>query len=237
MSTELNNHARIPGYQIRLSDTVWQDFWNFLCRLQERCTFLGLSSATLKIEKMKQEWPRPRDWAEIRNDLTEAFNVLQTQLHERLIMFIPTDKVVYYNALAFFGPEITSKFSNCTVDLDEAGKCFAAGRWTATVFHLMRVMEHGVRQLANTLGVAVNPTATWGQILNQLDAAINALPQTTPAEASRRAEFQGLRASLHAVKDAWRNPTMHPQATYTEQDAHEIITNVKTFLRRLATLI
>jgi hypothetical protein len=128
-------------------------------------------------------------------------------------MFIPPDKAAYYDALTFFGPDITTTFSKCTFDIEEAGKCFAAGRRTASAFHLMRIMEYAVRRIARKLRVGVNPNATWGQILHQLDAAINCLPDKTERQRTRILAYQGLKATLHAVKEAWRNPTMHPQAT------------------------
>jgi hypothetical protein len=38
-------------------------------------------------------------------------------------------------------------------DADEAGKCFAVGRYTACVFHLMRIMERCVQKMGRDLGV------------------------------------------------------------------------------------
>ena len=38
-------------------------------------------------------------------------------------------------------------------DIAEAGKCLGVGRPTASVFHLMRVMEIGVPRFGDVLGV------------------------------------------------------------------------------------
>ena len=38
-----------------------------------------------------------------------------------------------------------------------------------------------------------------------------------------------------AVKDAWRNPTMHVEITYTEEMALDVFRHVQAFMRHLAT--
>ena len=40
---------------------------------------------------------------------------------------------------------------------------------------------------------------------------------------------------LPAVKDAWRNPTMHVRIDYTEEQALDIYGNVRGFMQHLAT--
>jgi hypothetical protein len=101
----------------------------------------------------------------------------------------------------------------------------------------MRIMEHGVQRFADKLAVPFDPRATWGVILNGIDQAINRMPTANPAEREKQHAYQGLRASLHAVKEAWRNPTMHPRAIYDEQEAREIFDHVKTFMRRLVAIL
>src|SRR5580704_15527436 len=50
-----------------------------------------------------------------------------------------------------FGEDILKKFDPARDDIEEAGKCLAYGRGTGCVFHLMRVMEVGLRALAASL--------------------------------------------------------------------------------------
>jgi hypothetical protein len=37
------------------------------------------------------------------------------------------------------------------------------------------------------------------------------------------------------VRRAWRNPTMHPDRSYSVERAEEILQSVKSFMRHLAT--
>lgn len=42
-------------------------------------------------------------------------------------------------------------------------------------------------------------------------------------------------ASLDAVKNPWRNDTMHPAAKYTDDEAEHIFVAVKGFMMKLAS--
>jgi hypothetical protein len=71
---------------------------------------------------------------------------------DKLFMFIPTDKAEFYRRPEqLFGVQVVSSFPSCTTDIEEAGKSYATGRSIACVFHLMRVMEIGLRVFATTL--------------------------------------------------------------------------------------
>ena len=51
------------------------------------------------------------------------------------------------NPAEFYGPGVVESFSSAVGDMEEAVKCYSRGCSTASVFHLMRVMETGVRAL------------------------------------------------------------------------------------------
>jgi hypothetical protein len=47
--------------------------------------------------------------------------------------------------------------------------------------------------------------------------------------------FSTATVNLRAVKDAWRNPTMHVERVYDEELATELWGAVRAFMRHLAT--
>ena len=136
-----------------------------------------------------------------------------------------------------FGEKVKLRFPKSTEDIDEAYKCFCFGRYTASVFHLMRVMEIAVQGFGVSAGATVPSDKPWGNILQGIDAAVRMMPRGTPQEKKRHEDFSEVAAYLHHVKDAWRNTTMHPKNTYTEEEAEHLLSNVKTFMRGLAELI
>lgn len=135
-----------------------------------------------------------------------------------------------------FGEKVAAVFSSAVFDIEEAGKCLVFERWTASVFHLMRVMEVGLRVLGNTLKLPTTTNRNWDSILKKCDSELaKPLAQRSPEWASDDAFFSNATAMLRAVKDAWRNPTMHIEKTYTEEQAEDVWNAVKGFIRSLAT--
>ena len=117
-------------------------------------------------------------------------------------------------------------------------QCLGVGRPTAAVYHLMRVMEFGIRRLAKRLKLAKRlEHKSWGDILGAARTAIAAMPYTTTKDKSRRDRYSEVVAHLNNVKDAWRNPAMHSKRRYGQDEAEAIFGNVKTFMNHLATKV
>lgn len=129
-----------------------------------------------------------------------------------------------------FGPDVDAAFNN-SEDLSEAANCLALGRYTACVFHLMRAMETSVAQLSLHLGVE-NVTREWGKLLSDIKPKIESMQK-----GELRDQWSESLTLLYHVKQAWRNSTMHPKQTYTEDEAQAIYNAVKAFLVDLAPLV
>lgn len=130
-----------------------------------------------------------------------------------------------------FGSEVAARISKASDDISEAGKCFAVGRYTASVFHLMRAMEAAVQELSGHLGIE-KLEREWGKLLSDIRAKIEAMPR-----GRERDDWSEVHANLYHVKQAWRNDTMHPKATYTEEEAREVFDATKAFMGNLAALL
>src|SRR5207245_2918398 len=77
-------------------------------------------------------------------------------------------KVHYHKANQLFGEPVEIKFPEVADDIKEAGKCLALDRSTATVFHLMRVLEVGVARFATKLKATIRTDQAWGLILGEV---------------------------------------------------------------------
>ena len=123
-------------------------------------------------------------------------------------------------------------------ELDEAAKCLALGRATACVFHLMRLMEIAVRAVARCLNIPdpIQPAdRSWGAVLKKVRGGIDAKWSTVAARLAGDGEtFDSLYASLDAVKNPWRNSTMHPANKYTLEEAEHVFAAVRGFMMKLA---
>lgn len=138
----------------------------------------------------------------------------------------------YYNpAEPLFGASVANRIPEASDDVSEAGKCFAVGRYTASAFHLMRAMEVAVKVLSSELGIE-NVEREWGKLLSDIAKAIEPM-----RKGEKRDEWSAVHANLYHVKQAWRNKTMHPKRTYTEEEAREVFDAMKAFMRQLASLL
>lgn len=131
-----------------------------------------------------------------------------------------------------FGTEVEDAFPSACFDIEEAAKCRALGRWTASVMHVMRVMEIGLTALARHHGI--EHQANWNQTLNQIEAQSR---QVGRRSHGAEAEQWAAEAATHLrfVKNAWRNHAMHPSEKYDEHRAVHIFEHCRAFMRHLAT--
>jgi HEPN domain-containing protein len=166
--------------------------------------------------------------------LEELYDDVAGELGQNGFMMIPTDKLQYYNDKPQFGEKVAAKFSKAITDIQEAGKCYATGRYTATVFHLMRVMEYATQYLGRRLSISLVNEKNWQNIVDEVDKAIKNLPTKDPRQKALRNRFAEASAHLRMVKNAWRNDVMHPKETYTEQEAERVLRNVNDFMVHIA---
>jgi hypothetical protein len=134
----------------------------------------------------------------------------------------------------------STAFPSAAFEVEEAAKCIALGRYTASVFHGMRMMEVGIRALSKRLGVP-DPTRpaekNWNIILKTIKEKIDELwPPNTRLAGSEGTAFEELYANLDAVRNPWRNATMHVETIYAPHEALHIIRCAAFFLRRLSKL-
>jgi len=165
---------------------------------------------------------------------------IQDELGLNLFMQIPNEYAKYYSEpRKQFGQEILDKFPSTVTDAESACKGYATGNPTACVFHLMRVMESGLRVLGASLNdPSLNPklNPSWDTILGRCDRELQKpIAQRSPEWKEDNTFFAQATANLRSVKDAWRNPTMHVEQNYDPDQALAVFNSVRAFMRHLAT--
>ncbi len=143
---------------------------------------------------------------------------------------------LYEGKEPLFGADVYDKFPKSRDDIAEAGKCLAMRRNKATVFHLMLAMEEALRALALRIGADVYDVAKdqfmpWGQIVGNVKAKLPSLPK------DQQEDWLEVHNLLWGVGKAWRNGTMHPAESYTDEQAETVFGGVKGFMQHLAPLI
>jgi hypothetical protein len=150
---------------------------------------------------------------------------------------IPSDRVKYYRQDALFGDEVSKQFPSALSDTREAGNCFAVGCFTASVYHLMRVLEHGLIAQARIFHVDTS-YENWNKIIEQIETKVRdlATDPNRPPDWKAVQEFHSQAAqSFILFKNAWRNYVAHTRGSfYTPERAEEIFVGVKSFMIKLA---
>ena len=210
--------------------------------LGEALQELPLSPVTMaQYERLKQK---------ANGDSTGTYesSILMRELHENIIvelssklfLLIPANhRINYEQPDPLFGNLVADECYEANYNIAEAGRCLSLERWTACVFHLMRVLEIGLRKTAVQLGLPMSGTAefeNWKNIIDQIEKKIRefeALPKSVE-KADMTQFYSEVATGFRYFKDAWRNHVSHSRATYDEEQATVIWGHVRTFMQSLA---
>lgn len=175
-----------------------------------------------------------KELSELLDEANKLHSTLLKEMSLTTFFTIEPNKQQYLTQ-NLFGEAVTDAFPSAIVDIEEAGKCLAFERWTAGVFHLMRVAEVGIRALGGTLELPASTNRSWEAILRKCDDELKKpLTDRSTVWKSDDQFFAEAVAMLRSVKDAWRNPTMHIEKVYTEEQAESIWNAVKGLMKHLA---
>lgn len=136
------------------------------------------------------------------------------------------------------GEQTARLFPKVWFDCEEAAKCILVQRPTAAVFHSMRMLEIGIKAFAKRLGIEdpIKPgQRNWAAILREIRKKIDTdHPAGNRTSGSEGAFFDKIYATLDAVKNPWRNETMHVEGVYQDGEARHILSCTATLLQIMA---
>jgi len=162
--------------------------------------------------------------------IEELLRVLHVELRANVFLHIPQDRKRYFEAVDFFGEEVSARFSSATADIAEAGRCFALDRYPACIFHLMRVAERALRVMANELAVplaSLNKGRSWGGVIFDISEKLREMPDEAPKKARLREPMH----FLTEVKDLWRDKGIHPVEDFSPQRTERVYNAIRSFMQ------
>jgi hypothetical protein len=181
--------------------------------------------------------------------IDEIDRTIRREMKLHLFMYIPGERAEYYQSwgeskrterkeeIPLFGNAVKEKFPSIDYDVNEAGNCFATGRYTACVFHLMRILEISLEVFAKVFFVSSEHTS-WGKIIEGIEKEIEKIVKEPNKSTNRKEEqefYNQLATHFRFFKDGWRNYTVHARGKYTDEEAKQIMVNVHAFMQKLAT--
>jgi hypothetical protein len=175
----------------------------------------------------------------LNTDLEQLSRRLGRELSERQFLYVPEAlALLYINPLDEWGEEVPALFPSAVPEITAASECLAVGQPTAAVFHLMRLLEKGLRALATylTIPTAKQEISTWGDLLQEIKNTSDARVATTAKGLPRKAEaeyFGALMQDFRHFKDAWRDRVSHSDRIYDTDEARSVLTHVRAFMKHL----
>jgi hypothetical protein len=223
---------------VRLSETDAKWFYETLHALSEDCRSISLIESAKCVERLALSAVAGTDCATLRIRIDDLRALFQSEMDSNLFLWVMPHEADYFiQPKPLMGAVVDEKFLSARHEIQEAGKCLALARSTACVFHLMRVLEAAIDVIE--ADIQINPDSpTWNAYLNGFTKhALRKYPDDG-SEINRewRAFYFGVEGHLRAIKNMWRNETMHNIArVYSEEQAKDIFNLVAAFMRHLAT--
>ncbi len=237
----------------RPTDESWGRVGGALGALERECQAMGLAVTLAQIKRIKSiftEGASNVNYDNLARDVLEVQLRLNDELESRLCYCVEVEKSQYMQA---FGPgsdpakpspleeawkPIFTSFFNVKYDALEAFKCYALGHNTASVFHLMRVLELGLTALGKVFGVSLAHT-NWGNAIGDIEKKIREMHADPAWKAlsdwrEQQETYAQMASHFGILKDAWRNYTAHIRGKYEPSEAHDIMVSVRAFMQKLA---
>ncbi len=172
--------------------------------------------------------------ARVVNLAEHLIHVFNDEIQARQFLVLSSRHAHLFEEQKPFGASVDNAFPGAAFDTAESAKCLALGRWTASVMHMMRVLELALVALARHYNV--EHSENWNQTLNRIESASREVGKRSHGEAEEQWAAEAA-THLRFVKNAWRNHAMHPRATYDEERALAIFETSRSFMKHLAEKI
>lgn len=193
-----------------------------------------------------------RDSNRMRNDLSYSWKSFRDDMLDidlrlndevgliKMFVLDGSQSMALQSGHELLGSEVADRYPSMLFEVEEAAKCLALGRSTASAFHSMRALEIALKGFAAFLKIS-DPVApaqrNWAFVLNAIKDAIDSkYPAKSRMPGSEGAEVEALYASLDAMKNPWRNATMHTENVYQPHEANHILQCLNVFVVKLASI-
>ncbi len=203
-------------------------------RFRESCHNLLLDSAEDQAVRIMSLFSSDKPtYSQLASAVIELQNRIDDQLGRRKFYQLRPDVADLFENINPFGDQVATRFPSASHDIAEASKCYACDRFDATVYHLMLAMEVALRCLAKRVNVKYSPN--WMVYLDKIDKTLKSKAKKSSLRKSRLIFLGNASALLRAVKEAWRDDSMHIAGKYGPDQTRDIFMSVKAFMVHLST--
>lgn len=161
---------------------------------------------------------------------------IKSELDTHPFFQLEASRVQFYEKDDLLSERAQDCFPLAHDELRQGGNCYALGLYTASVFHSMRALEHGIKSLAQDVGLTYD-IQNWQNILDQIESKLREEGKKTnsPQKQERLKFLSEANAEFRHFKDAWRNHVSHNKTAYDDTQARRVLDHACTFIETLST--
>jgi hypothetical protein len=218
-----------------VTPAVMERFTDAMTTIRHDCREMGLLHTTEFVEHFDGEAKKHHlTYDEVREAVENVHRIYQSELGKRVFLYVPQDRAEFFEKPDLFGPRVSSAFTSCVQEIQDAGNCYALEQDTACVMHLMRTLESGLTVLGGEFGVNV-AREQWHTIIKAIQIAVGQIGPNSGADWKERQEFYSTACQeFRYFKDAWRNHAMHVRKRYNGREAKRILDHTGDFMLTLS---
>jgi hypothetical protein len=176
------------------------------------------------------------DYRELEYGLKSIKDALNDGLRSQFAYRYPNSKMTVFKAWTTDWKSVFERFPDCKNDIHVGVDLWALYHHTASVFHMMRVLEVGLKALASSVDLKFT-IENWQNIIDQIEAQIRLKQKSLPKGADKNKTLQFLAEAAKEFayfKDGWRNYVSHNKIVYDEHQARSVMEHVRQFMTTLA---
>ena len=226
--------AKEHGQEEPITEEERRDLMECLERLKHVCDEAELTVSAKVIARGLKDMPQTG------RELQMLLGPVYEELKDRLFLFIPPHRARYYQENETIKGDVKTAFPEATSELMHAGNCYAAGEYTAAVFHSMRAAEIALRATAKDTGQLLKKgtldSAEWHSLIELIDQHLKTL-RNQPKTEQRDEEikfYSDANSQFANFKDAFRKYVAHARESYEEIPSISILHRTREFIEILS---
>ena len=244
MGSVLVEDVRIFAVTKDLDDKARNKALSSLKRVVEEFSGVGMritAETTSEIIAELENTRHRHNFQWLRDQVKTIQELSKKEIAGKAFFYVPAERIKFFPKMSdphIFGLAVSDAFPSAMFDITESGACLALDRGSACVFHLMRVLEIGLRVLGAKFDVSLDHR-NWAPAIEEIESKVRQIHKDpiwkALPECKEQQEFYAQAASHFGIlKDAWRNYTMHVRGKYTEEEAERVFQSTKAFMQKLA---
>jgi hypothetical protein len=211
------------GKWIGIAEAIAQDF---------EC-----KAALDRIEIIRSRLSKGISQSELGVEIRVLRETLDSGFKHQYVYRYPTDKSQILANWKNDWEAVIKAFPSAAEDVVECVDLWAMSHPTASVFHAMRILEHGLRALAKHVGRTFD-IQNWQNIIDEIESEIRERSKKLPRGQEKNEKLKFLSEAAKEFtyfKDGWRNYVSHNRSNYDEHQARSVYEHVRAFMTVLSS--